>query len=284
MIKRNDPKLEQALLQKSPHECTGRFVGYMEDDLAAYHKLTTKNGEDGRFIYSNRADILEEDLEAIENTTDFYRYRHLKEDDLAGVSHGTPPILEKENGVLTCRFCFKEFKSKKPFQAHEGLCRRIIESDKSHSIRFKHFMCYCVKCQSGLEHQCTMSDYSGEEQGKWLIRTSDCDDLRDAINREDETQANKKLMSDYEEALALVKNHKDYSPPQIVSNTKCSLKANHWKALATVLSLDVPRTDGKAGNARISDYQSALQDYGGWQRVFERAAELANKLGEEEEE
>ena len=74
-------QLKEAIKEKSPHHCSERFVGYMEDDHSTFLRLRSRFPS-GHIIFSNRTEMMKsEDPNAIENTQENYCFVHSKEDD-----------------------------------------------------------------------------------------------------------------------------------------------------------------------------------------------------------
>jgi len=258
---------KKAFKSKSSYECTKRFVAYMEDDSTIYQKLR-KNVPDGHFIFSDRDRMRdEEDTRPIENTHTYYSFCHKRDDDNCDVTSFLP-IPRSETGQYLCRFCSSTYKARKPFEAHEEFCKLSIETRKAHRIRFKYFKCYGKNCREGRSHQCIFKDISGEEQSKWLLSTSDYQEIEQMISVANNSASNKAMLETVNEAMFLLfsKYHNHYPP---IPETSCRLKQSHWCALVDICNVHVSRLDNTNGSPRVNDMQAALEVHGGWQKIFE---------------
>ena len=167
---------------------------------------------------------------------------------------------------MTCRFCGAKHKSKKPFENHERFCKVSIEQGKAHKVRFKHFQCFCNRCTNGNSEDCKYRQHSGDEKIAWLISASDTCAITEKMMEDENDEMREKHQSTIAEALAIYE--KKHSAEQ--NNLKFDgLKKNHLVALTKACSLEVTRLDGKAGQVRISDFKTALENCGGWKSILD---------------
>ena len=275
LLKEDYPNLLELLKLKSPYECTQRFAAYVEDDPKIFQRLKKKY-QDGHIIFSDHACMKEEDdTNAIEHTTDNYSFYHVKDDDRLDANDFFPIPHDPISGLYTCRFCRTKYKTKKPFDNHEKICKLSIDSGNAHKICYKYFKCYCRQCSNGTPENCPLADISGAEHSRWLISNNDMDDIENQIAAESERALIESTTEYVRESLLLLFEkygnkiqHSDQYPS--ISDTDCGLKRCHWCALANACDINVQRKDDRPGKPRVDDVKHALDEFGGWKEIIRR--------------